>query len=272
MRRGWRAGLLIAGLGLTLFILGLAPVGATSANISRSYKSTTKIASGSIVSLDQARTGYVVPANVDNGAQLLGVAVADNNSLIAVDAASGTVQVATAGTTATLVSTLNGDIKVGDQIAVSPFNGVGMKASPGSRVIGLAQTAFNSSTTGATSENIKTKNGQKSSVKIGYGQLNIAIGAGGTNLADNTNSLQRVAENITGHVVPTGRIVISMTVAVIALLVLITLVYASIYGSIVSIGRNPLAKYAVFRALGSVFGLAFLTTAVSGLIIFLLLR
>ncbi len=52
------------------------------------------------------------------------------------------------------------------------------------------------------------------------------------------------------------------------MLALITLIYASIYGSIVSIGRNPLAKYAVFRTLGSVLGLAALTAAISCLIIF----
>ncbi len=273
MRRGWRAGLLIAGLGLTLFTLGLAPAGATSANISRSYQSTAKIASGSLVSLNSQRAGYVVPASVDNGAQLLGVASADNNSLVAVDAASGRVQVATTGTVPTLVSTLNGNIKVGDQIAVSPFNGVGMRASTsGSRVIGLAQTDFNDSTTGATAETIKTKNGQNSSVKVGYVRLNIAISTYSTAPPTNINNLQKIAKAITGHVVSTGRVVISMAVAIITVVILITLVYASIYGSLVSVGRNPLAKYAVFRTLGSVLALALLTTIISGLTIFLLLR
>lgn len=264
--------LFAAGIGLTLFVLGLAPAGTSLADISHSYQATNKVTSGSIVSLDSGRTGYIVPANVNNGPRLLGVAIAANNSLIAVDAASGRVQVATSGTVPTLVSTLNGDVKVGDQIAVSPFNGVGMKALPGSRVIGLAQTAFNGSTAGATSETIKTKSGQNSSVKVGYVRLNIAIGTDATNLTANTNSLQRIAANITGHIVPTGRIVISMAVAVIAILALITLVYASIYGSIVSVGRNPLAKYAVFRTLGSVLGLALLTTVIACVIIFFLLR
>jgi hypothetical protein len=84
--------------------------------------------------------------------------------------------------------------------------------------------------------------------------------------------LQRAIQAVTGRTIPTSRIVISIAVALIALLTLITLIYASIYGSIMSIGRNPLAKYAVFRTLGSVIGLALLVSIISALIIFFLLR
>lgn len=264
--------LFVTVVGAALFVLGLAPAGASSANISHSYQSNATIKNGSIVSLDQNKSNYVVPANVDNGSKLLGVAVAGNDSLIAVDATPGTVQVATTGTASTLVSTLNGDIDVGDQVAVSPFNGVGMKAQAGSKVIGLAQTAFNGHTQGATTEVVKTKDGKQHSVEIGYLSVNIAVGTNANVLSDNLNNLQKVVQSVTGHTVPTIRIIISLAVAIIALLALITLVYASIYGSIVSIGRNPLAKYAVFRTLGSVLGLALLTSVIAGLIIFFLLR
>jgi len=40
----------------------------------------------------------------------------------------------------------------------------------------------------------------------------------------------------------------------------------------ISIGRNPLAKYAVFRTLGSVLAMAGLTALIAGLTIFFLLR
>jgi hypothetical protein len=148
-----------------------------------------------------------------------------------------------------------------------------MKASAGSRVIGLAQTAFSGVTDGAVTETVKTKDGKSHSVKVGYLRVNIAVGlSGAAGSTDNLNSLQRAVRNITGHTVPTFRIITSLAITVIALLALITLVYASIYGSIISIGRNPLAKYAVFRTLGSVLGLALLTSVVAGLTIFFLLR
>jgi len=264
--------LLLAGAVMALTALDLAPATGASANVSHSYQSAASIAKGSIVSLDPDRSNYVVPANTTNGLRLVGV-VAGDDSLIEVDVKQGKVQVATSGNVSTLVSTLNGDIKVGDQIGTSPFNGVGIKALPGSRVIGLAQTAFDGSTDGATTRQVTDKNGHTSSVQVGYVRLSIAIGTNATVLSDaNLNPLQKLARTLTGHTVSTTRIVIALAIALIAILSLITLIYAAIYGSIVSIGRNPLAKYDVFRTLRSVLGLALLTVFIAGLMIFFLLR
>lgn len=264
--------LILTGVGITLIVLGLAPASASSANISHSYKAAANIPVGSIVSLDPQRSDYVQAANSNNGLRLLGVAVASNDSLIAVDASPGTVQVATSGTASVLVSTLNGNINVGDQVAVSPFNGIGMKALPGSRTIGLAQTSFNGGTSGITTEQVTDKNGKTSSVTVGFLRVSIEIGTDATTGGTDLNSLQKVVKALTGHVVPTFRAAVSLVIAVVALIALVTLIYASIYGSIISVGRNPLAKYAVFRTLGSVLAMAALTTVISGLTIYLLLR
>jgi hypothetical protein len=273
MYRGHRRKLFLTGVITALTLFGLAPVGASSANLSHAYHTDTAIKNGSIVSLNPAKQDYVVPANLDNGSKLLGVSVATNDSLIAVDAAPGAVQVATTGSATALVSTLNGDIHVGDLVGVSPFNGVGIKALPGSRVIGLAQSSFSAKSPGAISQVVTDKQGKKSTIKVGYVQVNIAVGTNATILtANNLNSLQKFAKTITGRTVSTDRVILSLAVAIVALFALVTLIYASIYGSIVSIGRNPLAKYAVFRTLGSVMGLALLTAVVSGVTIYFLLK
>ncbi|MGH7192347.1 MAG: hypothetical protein ACREJM_02300, partial [Candidatus Saccharimonadales bacterium] len=272
MRIGGYLRLSAAGFVVTMLALSLSPAAASSANISHSYHASTAIKDGSLVSLDSRRSDYVVPSNVDNGSQLLGIAVAEKDSLIAVDSMSGAIQVATTGVASAFVSTLNGDINVGDAVGVSPFNGVGMKAEPGSRVIGLAQTAFNGGTQGATTEKVTDKSGHDRTVKLGYVRVNIAISTEAAASAGNSNGLQKAVKALTGRTIPTQRIILSIAVAIVALLALITLVYASIYGSIVSIGRNPLAKYAVFRTLGAVLGLALLTTVVSGVIIYFLLK
>lgn len=270
MRRKRYLRLFVAGVGATLLGLGLAPAGASSANISHPYKATTSIPNGSIVSLDPQRTDYVESANVDNGSRLLGVALANKDSLIAVDAAAGTIQVATSGNVSVLVSDLNGAVNVGDQVAVSPFNGIGMKALPGSRVIGLAQTSFNGRSPGATTEQVTDKSGHTSPVQVGYVQVSIAIG---TNTADaNLSSLQRLVKAITGRTVSTFRAVTSLVVATVAMVTLVTLIYASIHSGIIAVGRNPMAKQAIFRRVGFVLGLAGGTIAMSVGIIFLLLR
>src|SRR4051812_39290739 len=89
-----------------LTLLGLAPAGASSANISHSYKSSGAIAAGSLVSLDPARASYIVAANTGNARHLLGVTVASGDSLLAVDETGGDAQVATSGTVSALVMDL----------------------------------------------------------------------------------------------------------------------------------------------------------------------
>jgi hypothetical protein len=255
-----------------LIVMGLAPAGASSANISRSFHASSAIDNGSLVSLDPQRTDYVEASSVDNGASLLGVAVASNDSLIAVDPTTGAIQVATSGIASVLVSDVNGDIHVGDQIAVSPFNGIGMKTLPGSHVIGLAQNDFSAGSAGATTEQVKDKGGKTSSIKIGYIRVNIAITTVPFSNPTARSSLQSAAQSLAGHPISFPRIMISVVVALVALLALVVLIYGSIYGSIVSIGRNPLAKYAIFRTLGSVLGMAVMTAVIAGVTIFLLLR
>lgn len=260
------------GVGFALLMLAFAPAGASSANISHSYHADSQLPNGSLVSLDQQRSDYVQLTDTSNAARLLGVAVNSNDSLLAVNATPGAVQVATSGNASVLVSDLNGGITVGDRIAASPFSGVGMKAELGSHVIGLAQTAFSSKSPGAEPRQVTDKNGKKTSVAVGYVSISIAVGTDGDGAGENLTALQRVGKSITGHVVSTQRVAISIAVAVITLFALVTLIYASIYGSIISVGRNPLAKYTVFRTLSSVFGLALLATVVSGVTIFFLLR
>ena len=270
-----RCKLLFSLIGLALFVMGLTPVGAASANISHSYGSSVTITTGSLVSLDPLHTNFVVPANTDNGLQLLGVAVNSKDSLLAVDStsATGSIQVATSGTVNTLVSDVNGDINVGDQVSVSPFNGVGMKAVEGNQLIGLAQSAFTSKSADKTIEKVTDKTGKSTQVNVGYVTLGIAIGSvpstsGGAKL----NAIQQVVKSLTGHAISTFRATLALIVALSASVALVVLIYASIYGGIISIGRNPLAKYAVFRSLISVLGMAGLTALVALGTVYLLVR
>jgi hypothetical protein len=265
--RSWLA-VLLALQGLLSLTL---PVSASSAaNISHAYHAVGQVTNGSIVSLDSQHAGYVQQANINNGSHLLGVAVSSTQSLLAVDAAPGMVQVATNGNADTLVSNLNGNIAIGDLISVSPFSGIGMKATPGQEVIGIAQSGFNPHSPGASMRRIAAKNSKIKEISVGYINLTIAIN---TNTGDvvGVNDLQKFIENLTGRVIPTYRIIISLIIAAIGLFVLATLVYSSIYGTIIAIGRNPLAKNSILHSLMIVLGMAILTVLVSGLIIFFLL-
>lgn len=250
---------------------GFAVVGASSANISKSYNSSGSIQVGSLVSLDSQKTDYVEPSNTTNVSRLLGVATNSENSLLAVNPQTGKAQIVTSGTVNTLVSTFNGAVKLGDQITASPFNGIGMKAEPGSRVIGLAETAFDGTSQDSISKQVTDKNGKQRTIQVGYVRASVAVGTSPAATAEKLSALQKAAKSLTGRTISTFRIIASLTVLIITFLVLVTLIYSSIYSGIVSIGRNPLAKYSVFRALGSVMAMAFGLVILSGISIFLLL-
>lgn len=265
--------LAIVAAGLVFTVTISAPVAATSASISHAYYSPATIKTGSLVSLEPGHPNTVQAATSGNNQSLIGVIVNPNNSLLAIDATSNTVQVVTSGSVNILVSTVGGNISVGDKIAASGFAGVGMKASGGEKIIGVAQTAFSPDSPGATTEPITNTTGQTKQVSIGYVRLAIAIGTDSSiGSTPKLTNLQRLVQSLTGHVIPTSRIVVALVLGIITLLSLIIMIYGSIYGSIISIGRNPLSKNTILQALRSVLGLAVLTAAVASLIIFLLLR
>lgn len=263
----------IVGIGLGL-CFGLAVhAQAASANISQSYRSTAGVVGGSLVALESTKDNRVQLANLSNGDRLIGLAVGANDSLVSIDSTSETVQVATSGIANALVSDVNGMVKSGDQISVSPFSGVGMKAEPGLRLVGLAQSALSGSGSGVTKKQLKNKDGKEQTVSVGYVRVSILVGSSAkAPEATNMNSLQRLATRLVGHPVSNARIVLGSLIAIIALVALVTLIYTSVYGTIVAIGRNPLARASIFRALGAVVGLAFATGLVAVATIYLIIR
>lgn len=263
--------LIATGLAGFFILLAAIPVSASSPNISHSYRTSKQIAEGSLVSISHSKQNYIEDANTSNGDRLVGVTVKSDDSLLAFDPDNAKAQVATNGTVNTLVSDLNGDIKVGDQISVSPFNGIGMKAELGTNVVGLAQTTFNKSSPEATSRTVKDKNGVSKEIHVGYVRLSIAVGETVSTNNPQPNGLQKLVHSLTGRTLSTWRIVLSIAIGIVTAIAIITLIYASIYGGIISIGRNPLAKSIIFRALSSVLSMSIVVALIGGLLIYLLL-
>jgi len=256
-----------------IIIASGALTSAASPNISHPYRGSKDIKPGNLVSLDSTQDNYVEPANLNTGNRLVGIAVGDDDSLVAIDADSNRIQIATSGVATALVSDLNGAIKSGDQIAVSPFSGIGMKAQPGSRIIGLAQSALSGEEARISTKEVTDRDGDKKTIKVGYIRVSVAIGSVPAAQPDTEqNAIQRLARSLTGHNVSTVRLVISTFIAVIALIALVALIYTSVYGTIIAIGRNPLAKASIFRALLSVVGLVILTAGVALGTIYLIIR
>lgn len=274
MRQLRLTGVLLSCLLVAVFCSSSAvlAVEASAENISRSYGVDQALQAGMIVSTLSNNGDYVEATNSSNASRVIGVIVKPDNSLVAVDPDARKAQVATSGAVSVLVSTVNGNIKAGDKIAPSPFSGIGMKALGNGYIAGVALGNFSSSSEGATSQEVTDKSGTKRKIVVGYAQINLTPRYDSTLEGGGLNGIQRFVRSLTGHSVSMPRIIISLAIAILTVTAIIILMYAAIYGSIVSIGRNPLARVSILRALARVVAMALLVFLIAFGLIYLLLR
>lgn len=257
-----------AGLLSVLFLGGMAD--AVSASISNAYKSDRVINPGSLVSLTSEQSGFVEPAHTENGSRLLGVVVGENNSLLSIDPLDEGLQVATSGTVPALVSDVNGPVRAGDEISVSPFSGIGMRAGPKHQLIGLAQSTLDGNTARTVKREVADDSGKRRTINVGYVQVAIAIGP--SSAGEGRDPLQRLVSDLAGKDVSKARAIASSIIGIIGAIALLALIFSSIYGSIIAIGRNPLAKKQIYRTLVTVSAMALATSIVVIFTIYMLLR
>jgi len=238
----------LLGIVLGLIVFMINPVRAAA--LSQGYKSSEALTSGSLVGLDPTADNTVRLSNTDRVGELLGVVVDNGSSLLSVSSDNANVQVVTTGTATTLVSNVNGDIKKGDGITVSPINGVGMKATAPGRIVGLAQEDFSASTAGAVSQTVNAKSG-KQQVAIGGISLVVSVGYYTPKSADSVlpQSVQNLASFLAGRQVSTFRIITASILLLLGIILVVIILNSAVRSSMESIGRNPLARSAVSSGL-----------------------
>jgi hypothetical protein len=242
---GGLRGLLISLAAVTVFT---ASAGVTADSvITQGYDATGQnLNIGSLVSIKPGELNTVEPANLSNAKSLIGVIIANNNAQVSLSSGSNQVEVATSGVNSVLVTDLNGKITAGDEITPSPIAGVGMLASDNSEVIGVAQAAFPN--VSAKKVSIKTSSGNQSA-DIGSIPVLVSVSYY-TKQPDKTlipSALQNLANAVAGKQVKTLPIIISAVIFIITLIAVVSIVYSMVHGSIISVGRNPMAQSAVYR-------------------------
>ncbi|HSE61202.1 MAG TPA: hypothetical protein VLA88_02820 [Candidatus Saccharimonadales bacterium] len=222
------------------------------------------------MSLKKDEPNTVQLANRDRADQLVGIVGAD--PLIELTDNNKSVQVVTSGVTAALVSDINGDVKTGDKITASPIEGVGMKATTSTMVVGIAQADLASVKT--SSRSVKDTTGQSVDVKVGTipVQVNITFYA----TADDTASflpsfLRDFARGIAGKEVSPIRVLVAATILLLAFVSIAVLLYASVRSSIISIGRNPLSEVSVRKGLLQIGGIGVAILLLTFITIYLIL-
>lgn len=218
----------------------------SSSTIAQSFKAgdaQNDIVAGALVSTESGKKTIEL-ATPSTTSQLVGVV--DSNPLVSLSEGDQDIEVVLSGTTNVLVSDINGVIKSGDKITVSPVAGVGMKATSDGQIIGTAQGGFESTTT----RSVADQNGKYHDIHLGYVRAQIGIA---TYQAPGSSFLppfiQGAANAIAGQSVSLARVLICSTLLILGFTTVIILVYTSTRSAMTSLGRNPLASHAIRRGL-----------------------
>jgi hypothetical protein len=236
---------------VTLLVL-IAPVAASAlTTLSQGFLTSGNLSLGSIVSLQNNSTDHVDAAKTGNVGSILGVVINADNSLLSVsNGQDNQVQVATSGIVQVLASDINGDISQGDQITASPIDGVGMKATNNVKVVGIAQGNLGSNS-GTSRQDYTDKSGHKHTVRLGQVPvlINVSYYYKQPDKTVIPSAIQNVANALAGKSVNSAPILISAAIFIITLIVVVSIIYSMIRGSIISVGRNPMSQSAVYRDL-----------------------
>lgn len=217
---------------------------------------------GTIVSLT-SNPGIIEPSNLANAKSLLGV-IAPHEATID-QQSPDQINVKTDGVASAFVSTLNGDIVVGDRITASPIQGVGQKATSNSWIVGIAQSSLDAKTKGAVKSTVTDSKGGKRTVYVGSTAVLIKItyytadsSTSSTVKTTVPNGLQRLADYIAGKHVTVLALLLSFALFTMGVVAAAIVVNGSIKGGFTAISRQPLAKRTILREVWRSFGIALL--------------
>lgn len=185
--------------------------------------------------------------------------------------------VAASGTYNTLVSTQGGTIMPGDYVTLSSIDGIAMKAGTEEKtVFGRANGAFDGKGVTLGTSTLKDVNGNTNkTVTLGSIPVTIDIKKNPNEKStevDILEQLRRVGKQIAEKEVSPIRIYLSMAITAVSLIAAIAVIYSGVRNSIISIGRNPMSKKTIFRALLEIILTSILILVIGLFAVYLLLK
>jgi len=243
------------------------------------YAADAPIDNGTIVQLTGKDANRVKIATKKELQNMFGVTV--DRNVLPVTLSSGSLQnetfVAVSGTYNVLVSTEGGPIAVNDYVTLSSVNGIAMKAGTEEEtVFGRAVKPFDGKGVTLGTTPIKDTTGKTAqTVKIGSVLVTIDIKSNPnekSTKSDLPEFLQRLGQAIAEKEVSPIRIYLSMAITAVSLVAAIAVLYSGVRSGVISIGRNPMSKKSIFRALLEIILTSILILIIGLFAVYLLLR
>ena len=243
------------------------------------YAADAPIDNGTIVQLTGKDANRVKVAKQAELQNMFGVTV-DRNQLpvtLSSEALENEVFVAASGTYTVLVSTQGGSIASGDYITLSSVNGIGMKAGTEEEtVFGRANGSFDGKGITLGTTTLKDTEGNTNKT-VTLGSIPVTIDIKRNPNVKSTevmvpDFLDRVGQEIAEKEVSPIRIYLSLGITVISVIAAIIIIYSGVRNGVISIGRNPMSKKSIFRALLEIILTSILILIIGLFAVYLLLR
>jgi hypothetical protein len=221
------------------------------------------------LSLDSSENSPTVEAATEEDIQkIIGVTTTVEGSSITVASSGQTVFVENGGEVKAYVSDLNGEVNQGDQLTLSPLNGILASANDNSRII-LATALEDFPTIGTQSYEIDTNDG-KETTNIALMRINLDTKSL-VNSAEAVSSLEQLGRSVAGKEVNEVRVIVALVILLLVLFAEGGIIYGAASSSVTSLGRNPLAGRVIKRQLFQVMFVAFGVLIVGLISIYLVL-
>lgn len=207
------------------------------------------VRTGMLVSLNK-NPGVVEPASINNAAGLVGVV---GSSATDYTVEPGQIAVQTDGVVQTLVTTISGDIAVGDQISPSAIVGLGAKAEQSGWVVGIAQGSLAANSNGAVKTTVTDTSGQPREVYVATIPVLVKVmyQASDQNGDDKNkvlpDALQELADFFAGKKVSPVAVMLSFFLLFVGLGAAGIILNTTIRNSLLAISRQPLSKPDILR-------------------------
>lgn len=250
----------------SLLLFGLAPK-VSADNVVAGYKSKGELHPGYLVALVKGSQDTVEAVPKDGSDRIYGVVIDPSEAPLTLNRqVSDQVFVATTGNYKVLVSTERGKVRAGDYLSISSENGIAANATNSQKtIIGQALEAFDGKKNVITSAN-----------NVAIGKITVNIDPRRNPIAANDvfvpGFLKTVGQAVAGKPVTAQRIYLSLIFLIAAVSLATTLLWASVRGGMIAMGRNPLNRGHILNSMFKVVTAAVMIFLIGLFGVYLLLR
>lgn len=264
---------LVAGFVLLLNTFLALPVRAAGQSYATKDKTITKgmaVAATGQTNNAGGSVTFVQKSSVGRADKTLGVVVDLGDNLITSVSGEHQIFVSSTGEALVYVTNLNGEVKKGDLLAPSPLEGILMRASDGTPgILGVSMDNFSAQKAEAVAV---SGDAAGPTTKIASVHINMDVKFATSSAGVQQPLIERLGQSIVHREVSSLQAFIALAILILLIVVEGGIVYAAISSSILSLGRNPLAKSTIMRGLLQASFLVLVVLAVGVSSIYLVLR